>query len=127
MDRLARILIVEDEWVVAEDHAGQLRMAGYDIAGPVPSVTAALRLIDLDPIDAAVLDVWLRGENSYALVECLDRRAIPFIFVTGLSVADLPPHLRSCRTMAKPILPDTLRAAVGALLAAAPELAPDDL
>ncbi|MEN2990128.1 response regulator [Tistrella sp. BH-R2-4] len=116
MARRARVLIVEDEWVVAEDHAGQLRCAGYDIAGPVPNVAAALRLLDGAPINVAILDVWLSGENSYRLADRLDRRAIPFAFLSGLSAGDLPLHLQSHRMMSKPVLPDTLRAMVDMLL-----------
>ncbi|MEN2980616.1 response regulator [Tistrella bauzanensis] len=116
MARRARVLIVEDEWVVAEDHAWQLRRAGYDIAGPIPDVAAALRLLDGAPIDVAILDVWLRGENSYALADRLNRGAIPFAFVSGLSAGDLPPHLRPHPMLSKPVLPDTLRAMVDMLL-----------
>ena len=117
MARRARVLIVEDEWVVADDHAVLLRLAGYEVAGPVPDVAAALRLLDLDIIDAAILDVWLSGENSYRLAECLDLRSIPFAFLSGLSPDDLPARLRSHPVMAKPVLPDTLRAVIGTLIA----------
>ncbi len=46
MEVRARILIVEDEWLIAEDHAASLREAGYVVVGPVPSVKQALQAME---------------------------------------------------------------------------------
>ena len=97
MSRKTRLLIVEDEWLVAEDHASVLRDAGYAIIGPAPSVLVALRLIESEALDVAILDIGLNGETSYPVADRLIQKAVPFIFVTGYSPRDLQARLRDQR------------------------------
>lgn len=113
-DRNFRLLIVEDEWLLAEQIAGALTTAGFDVVSPVPSVATALSTLDQEKIGAAVLDIRLRDEDSFELARDLRRRGIPFIFASGHAQLETPADLRDVPTLAKPInveeLVETLRA-----------------
>ena len=66
-----RIPVVEDDWLIAADHTDTLEQVGYQVFGPVSSVSAALQMIDGPHIDAAVLDLNLNGQASYPIAELL--------------------------------------------------------
>ena len=79
-----RILVVEDEYLIAMSLQDALETAGSIVVGPVPSVDKALQTIDSEShIDAAVLDVNLGGALSYAVADKLIARKIPFVFTSG--------------------------------------------
>jgi len=111
-----RILIVEDEWLVAEEHRTILEDAGFSIVGPVPTIARAKKLIDSETISAAVLDIGLSGETSAALVPILTGRGIRFVFVSGYTPADVPEDLRHHKLLSKPVWAPTLVEAVRAML-----------
>lgn len=99
-----RILVVEDDYLIAEDVRFDLEQAGAVVIGPAPSVEKALRLLKGDPaIDAAVLDVNLNGERSFPVAERLAAQAIPFLFATGYSSADIPAEWRHAPIVTKPL------------------------
>jgi DNA-binding response OmpR family regulator len=100
-DRL-RILVVEDEWLIAEDIAAYLRASGHQVIGPAPSVAAALRLIGENPVDVALLDVQLHGETSLAIAEELKTRHIPFACLTGFGPRDVPSAFANFKFVRKP-------------------------
>jgi CheY-like chemotaxis protein len=77
-----RILLVEDEYVLATELAQFLQRHGATIVGPVGSVAEALVLAK-GAVDAAVLDVNLRGERVYPVADTLIRRGVPLVFATG--------------------------------------------
>ncbi|TPM29986.1 response regulator [Mesorhizobium sp. B2-3-4] len=97
-----RILIVEDEWLIAADHAEHLRRAGCEVVGPVPSVEAALDSIAREQPDSALLDVQLNDETSYVLADTLREKGIPFAFVTGYGDSSLPPRFAKVAVLQKP-------------------------
>lgn len=99
----ARILIVEDEWLIAEDYAALLRNAGHEIVGPCATARDALLTVDKQQIDAALLDMELRGEKSFVVAERLEKENIPFAFITGHARHELPPALSGKRVLSKPI------------------------
>lgn len=79
-----RVLIVEDEFMIASDLAQVLEQAGAEILGPVPSIDEASRIIEAGGrIDAAVLDVDLRGLKVWPVADKLLARGVPMIFTTG--------------------------------------------
>ena len=80
-----RILVVEDEILVAMAVADLLEDSGCTVAGPVSSVEQGMRLIEQKAIDGAILDVNLRGEMVFPLADALAERSIPFVYVTGYS------------------------------------------
>jgi len=101
--RGCRILVVEDEYLLADDLARMLGKTGAEVLGPVPSVKEALVLIDEGPpIDGALLDVNLRGEKVFAIADLLRERAIPFAFVTGYETWALPERFSTLPRMGKP-------------------------
>ena len=79
-----RILVVEDEYLIAMSLQDALETAGSIVVGPAPSVDKALQTIDSEShIDAAVLDVNLGGALSYGVADKLIARKIPFVFTSG--------------------------------------------
>ena len=78
-----RVLVVEDEMMVAWLLEDLLADLGYAIVGPAASVNQALAMIETEAIDVAVLDVNLNGEMSYPIADALVAHAVPFVFVTG--------------------------------------------
>lgn len=118
-----RILIVEDEFLVAEVMEEWLSGAGAEVIGPVPSVEQALELVE-EPrkaLDGAVLDVNLgRGETAYPIADRLDERGVPYLFATGeVRIADDPDHRKRLH-LEKPLTKQMLVSAVERLLAGAP-------
>lgn len=78
------ILVVEDEYMLAEDLRTELEDAGAVVIGPEPSVSrAAARVADEQRIDFAVLDVNLGGETVFPVADALQARRVPFVFATG--------------------------------------------
>jgi CheY-like chemotaxis protein len=89
-----RILVVEDEYFLADEMRRQLIRHDATVIGPVASVGAALTLIDAGNVDAVLLDVLLDAETSYPIVEALEIRNIPFVFVSSVSRRDIPENYR---------------------------------
>ncbi|WP_114808977.1 response regulator [Paraburkholderia kururiensis] len=80
-----RVLVVEDEYLVAEALSAVLEQAGASVLGPIGWAEEALSFVqsDGDSIDSAVVDVNLHGETSYQTVDALATRNVPFVLVTG--------------------------------------------
>ena len=98
-----RILVVEDDYMIARGIHDELEQAGATVVGPVPSVRKALRLIDSEQIDAAVLDVNLGEEASFPIAEALEARAVPFLFCTGYNSGDIPEEWQRAMIVLKPL------------------------
>ena len=113
-----RVLIVEDEPLIALDLESTLREAGYQVAGPAPSVDAALDIIAAEEIEAAVLDLNLHQQPSSPVAAELRRRGIPFCLCTAYERL-LPrndPLFDGVRVLGKPLQPQHLVAAVDGLM-----------
>ena len=80
-----RVLVVEDEPLVALDIATTLEDAGCEVVGPAATLQEALDLAEAQTVDAAVLDGNLRGESSHPVAALLFARSVPVIYVTGYS------------------------------------------
>jgi CheY-like chemotaxis protein len=78
-----RILCLEDEPIVAMTLEDMLIDLGAEVVGPVGSIPEALALAEGESLDAALLDINIRGERSYAVAEALKARGIPMVFATG--------------------------------------------
>lgn len=87
-----RLLIVEDEYLIAADLASVLESLGAAVTGPAGTLAEALTLVETegDRLDAAVLDVNLGGDRVYPVADALRQREIPFVFTTGYDAAALP-------------------------------------
>src|SRR4051812_20265631 len=88
------VLVVEDEFLIAETTCMDLERAGAVVVGPVPTVARALSLLQSRQVDAALLDIKLNEETSISIVNELQRRAIPYVFVSNISPDELPPRFR---------------------------------
>jgi two-component system, chemotaxis family, CheB/CheR fusion protein len=102
-----KVLVVEDEMLVAIDYCQHLAEAGAEIVGPFTSVSEALKGLDTAHFDFAVLDYALADQTSDDLQAALERRDIPFVVITGY------PRVLVRRTdrqqiMTKPISPEAL-------------------
>ena len=113
-----RLLVVEDELLVALDIESILTDAGMIVIGPASSAAEALELIASTPPDAALIDANLGGEPITAVAEALSERGIPFAYVTGYGRESLPEAYQA-PIVAKPFDADQLLAAVRRLLPAA--------
>ena len=111
-----RVLIVEDESIIAMMLECELNDGGCDVVGPVPSVEDALRLIDKERLDCALLDYRLVDETSGRIASVLAERNIPFLLMTGHCASDLPSELRDKTLLQKPVTGAALRAALEAIL-----------
>lgn len=80
------VLIVEDDPLIAMDLADFLAAEGFDVMGPVSTVTGAMQMISRRKPGAAVLDLDLRGENALPVAIALRAEAVPFLLTTGNSV-----------------------------------------
>lgn len=79
-----RVLIVEDEYFLADDMSNALRSLGADIAGPASDIDDALRIVnDGGVIDGAVLDVNIRKQMIYPVARELRVRGVPIVFTSG--------------------------------------------
>lgn len=85
-----RILLVEDEPVLAIDAAMMLDELGMDVIGPYATLSKGLATAEAELLDLAMLDVNLRGELSYPIADVLSRRGVPLIFATGYDNIDWP-------------------------------------
>jgi DNA-binding NtrC family response regulator len=112
-----RVLVVEDDFDVAEALRSALESAGCEVAGPVSTVEEACELAKNSPLDAAVLDIALSPGTSAPVARALLYRGCPFVFVTGFSNVDmLPEELRGYRVLLKPVDGETLRSAIHSLV-----------
>nr|WP_244755782.1 response regulator [Pseudoxanthomonas helianthi] len=113
-----RILVAEDEYLLAQALADALQDAGASVAGPVGGVNDALRSLAGPPLpDAAILDMNLGGESVYPVADRLLEQGIPFVFTSGYDRDMAPSRYAHAPHCTKPILADEVIAAVAGLLA----------
>jgi DNA-binding response OmpR family regulator len=110
-----RVLLVEDNYLLAADAREWLESAGAKVIGPTPDAGEACRLIDAEAIDRAVLDINLGEGPGWEIASRLIERKIPFLFATGYDGEAIPEDFRSAPRIEKPFRGDQLVRAVGAL------------
>ena len=107
-----RVLVVEDEMTVAmliEDMVSEL---AYEVAAVVPRLEDAMRLLDSETFDLAMLDVHLNGKTVFPFAAELELREIPFLFATAYGARGIPEEFRSHPVLQKPFGPMELRRAL---------------
>ena len=112
-----RVLVIEDDFLLASSLTDLLEDAGFVVLGPVARLKEALRAACDLAADIALLDVNLAGERVFPAAEVLDRRGIPFIFLTGYGSHVLPVQFRSRPLICKPFSPGLLLQALAKILA----------
>ena len=112
-----RVLVVEDEMMIAmlvEDMLGEL---GCTVVGPAHAVATALDLASGTPdIDAALLDINLGGQPVFAIADALRARGVPMIFSTGYGESGVREVDRGAPVLQKPFRASDLEAALNAAL-----------
>ena len=99
-----RVLVVEDEMLVAMEFEGLLQRQGCAVVGPASTVDRALALLDHDQQDAALLDVNLNGKPATAVAVALKTQGVPFVLVTGYGEAlSSEPELQGAPRVDKPV------------------------
>lgn len=108
-----RILLVEDEALVAMLLETILEDMGCIPVGPAATVEEGLALVaDPAPLDAALLDVNVAGRQVFPVAEALKARGVPFVFSTGYGESGLPDEWRGHATVHKPFTESAIRAAL---------------
>ncbi|WP_269513896.1 response regulator [Brevundimonas subvibrioides] len=108
-----RILVVEDEALVAMLLETMLEDMGFAPVGPVGDIDTALEVLQDDSrLDGALLDVNVAGREVFPVAEALKMKGVPFVFSTGYGESGLPEDWRGHPTIQKPFTEDAVREAL---------------
>jgi CheY-like chemotaxis protein len=111
-----RVLIAEDQYMIASELRRVLEREGIIIVGPFSTLATALAA-SMDPVDVALLDVNLHGLAVFALADDLARRGVPYGFATAYETAALPRAYQAVPRVEKPVAPEALLHLLGRLAA----------
>ncbi len=107
-----RILVVEDEFLIASLIETVLAQEGCCVVGPVSTLAKALEAANTEEVDAALLDVNLAGKYVFPAAEALMRRDIPFVFLSGYGDTIIPRNRPDWQVLSKPFRNKELLAAL---------------
>ena len=116
-----RVLLVEDEPLIAMMLEDFLEALDRQHAGTADSVAAALPMVEAGALDAAILDVNLVGEKVYPVADALLDRGVPFLFASGYDADESGLRFTGIRHLVKPLMMKSLVAALVAEMDAAPD------
>jgi DNA-binding NtrC family response regulator len=109
MLRGRHILVVEDEYLLAEELMTVLEERQATVLGPVGRLGDALDLVgSATRIDGAILDVNLCGEMAFPIADALAARSVPFLFTTGYDRSAIPSRFASALQLEKPLQIETV-------------------
>ncbi len=112
-----RVLVVEDEFLLAMTVSDDLEGHGCRVVGPFYRLETAMAAAASEPFDVALLDINLNGTMVFPLADDLIGRGLPVVFVSGYGAAQLPERFRKVRRVAKPhdqaALLNAIRASTG--------------
>jgi len=112
--RIRRILVVEDEPLVAFDNEHSLADAGYEVVGTVDNLADAAELIDREPIDLVMTDITLAGDgDGMDVARAAGAKGVPVLFVSGTCPVEA--HSLGIGCLAKPYSDKVLKASLEAL------------
>lgn len=97
-----RIVVVEDDYMLATDMCRLLRDHGATVLGPAPTPFYAMHLIGRKKIDAAVLDIRLHGTTVFEVADKLREQGVPILFATGGDRSSIPGRFQESRLLTKP-------------------------
>jgi DNA-binding response OmpR family regulator len=98
-----RLLVVEDDYFVAQDLCTTLRDYGATVLGPAPSLSSARSLARALRPDCVLLDINLDGELAFDLARELQAHGMRTVFTTGYDASFVPQHLRDTVCLQKPV------------------------
>jgi DNA-binding response OmpR family regulator len=106
-----RVLVVEDDYFIADEICATLRAGGAEVLGPSPDIQHGLDVVRSERLDCAVLDINLHGDLAFNLASELRQRGTPSIFATGYDQSVLPGAFSDSVRLEKPVnLTELLRA-----------------
>ena len=112
-----RVLLVEDEYLIADELGQLLNLHRAVLIGPVPTLEIALAVVQMEErIDGAVIDINLRGQSAFPVADALAARGVPFVFATGYSASAVPDRYEHIRIWEKPYRLEDLVRALPALI-----------
>jgi DNA-binding LytR/AlgR family response regulator len=112
-----RVLVVEDEFLLAMELETLLQQGGCIVLGPVPTIHQALAVLDHEQPEVALLDVNLKGERATPVAAALIDRGVPFVLITGYSRLQLTePELHAAPRIDKPLTCRDLKRAMAQAL-----------
>lgn len=100
-----RVLVVEDEYYLADDLSRSLSSAGAEVVAQIGTLEGAKSRLEAGDFDVAVVDMNLRGDFAYGLAERLNDLGVPFIVTTGYNRDSLPDALKDVERIEKPFTP----------------------
>ena len=104
-----RVLIVEDDNILAMTLADELAAQGATVVGPVASVAEALDAVASSEVDGAIVDINLGGKAAFPVADALADRHVAFVFATGYLIADyIPARHINVRRFEKPTAPGVI-------------------
>jgi len=112
----ARVIIVEDEPLVAENLRDDLVEAGFEVVGVAPRVESALKLIEDTGFDVAILDANLAGTSAAPAAAALSARGLPFMVLSGYAREQLQREFSEAVYIQKPYRVRKLIDALNSLL-----------
>jgi CheY-like chemotaxis protein len=99
-----RVLVIEDEYFLADDIAHALRKLGASIVGPTGELEEASNLLERNAaIDGAVVDINLRSDMAFPLARTLRARKVPFVFTSGYDRKSIDVEFGDVRLWEKPL------------------------
>ena len=110
-----RILVVEDSPVVGPFTVDILAELGCDVVGPAPNMAAARQFVEAGALDAALMDIHIRGERVFPICELLEARQIPFVFTSGYADWAMPEKWEHRPRLQKPYTTEQVEKALRAL------------
>lgn len=113
-----RVLVVEDQYLIADEMRRTVAALGGTVVGPCPTVEDAIATLNTEKVDFALLDLNLRGQQVLPVADELIRRGIPFAFATGYEDWVIPAEYRNHPRIEKPASKVALRKIVETALAA---------
>jgi CheY-like chemotaxis protein len=112
-----RVLVVEDEVLVAWVLEEMLTELECKVVGPAARVSQALAMVSAEEIDLAILDINLNGQKSYPVADALTAHGVPFAFSTGYNADSMPDNYRGFPMLQKPYSQSDLSATLAKLMA----------
>jgi CheY-like chemotaxis protein len=112
---MSRVLVLDDEPLIAMMLEDWLAELGHETVGPARTIPAALALVEEQPLHAAILDLSINGDLSYAVADALAARRVPFAFATGHGAAQLKPPHHKAPVLGKPFDFEAVKAVLGQL------------
>jgi DNA-binding NtrC family response regulator len=110
-----RVLIVEDEYFIADELRRLLAAQGAEVLGPASDISDAAAILAGSEADCAVLDIDLNGRAVFPILDLLKHRGIPWVYVTGYTNSLVPESMHGRAHIEKPIVAEALVAALTGL------------